>query len=151
VKVWGDKHYEGYISSKSYDAKNQVVPLLNELSTASWRRMGEGQYSSTILDLGSRWRWVVSFTPWRIYPRGKSTRCPLDRRLGGPQCLYGRLEVENISCPCRESNPDRPVRNPLPNSLSYHGDKLYCTNILWDIPGNELRKLNDLVFLCGKC
>jgi hypothetical protein len=27
-----------------------------------WRCMGEWRYSSTILDLGTRWRWVVSFT-----------------------------------------------------------------------------------------
>jgi hypothetical protein len=28
---------------------------------------------------------VVSFTPLPLYPRGKSPRYPLDRRLGGPQ------------------------------------------------------------------
>jgi hypothetical protein len=29
---------------------------------------------------GTRWRWVVSFTPWRLYPQGKSPWYPLDRR-----------------------------------------------------------------------
>jgi hypothetical protein len=33
-----------------------------------------------ILDLGTRWRWVVSFMPWPLYPQ-----YPLDRRLGGLQ------------------------------------------------------------------
>jgi hypothetical protein len=33
-----------------------------------WRRMGEWRYSSTILDLGTRWRWVVSYTPRPLYP-----------------------------------------------------------------------------------
>jgi hypothetical protein len=28
---------------------------------------------------------VVSFTPWLLYPQGKSPPYPLDRRLGGPQ------------------------------------------------------------------
>jgi hypothetical protein len=28
---------------------------------------------------------VVSFMPLPLYPRGKSPRYPLDRRLGGPQ------------------------------------------------------------------
>jgi hypothetical protein len=37
------------------------------------------------LDLGTSWRWMVSFTPLPLYPRGKSPRYPLDRRLGGPQ------------------------------------------------------------------
>jgi hypothetical protein len=31
--------------------------------------------------LGTCWRWVVSFTPRPLYPRGKSPRLPLDRRL----------------------------------------------------------------------
>jgi hypothetical protein len=29
-------------------------------------------YSPTHLDLGTRWRWVVSFTPLPLYPRGKT-------------------------------------------------------------------------------
>jgi hypothetical protein len=33
------------------------------------RRVGEWRYSSTILDLGTRWRYVVSFTPRPLYPR----------------------------------------------------------------------------------
>jgi hypothetical protein len=43
----------------------------------------ERRYSSLlILDLGTRWGWVVSITPRpRFYPRGKDSRFPLDRRL----------------------------------------------------------------------
>jgi len=37
----------------------------------------------TFFDLGTRWRWVVSFTPQPLYPQGKSPWYPLDRRLGG--------------------------------------------------------------------
>jgi hypothetical protein len=47
-----------------------------------WR---SGGIAPRILDLGTRWRWVVSFTPWPIYPQGKKPWYPLDRRLGGPQ------------------------------------------------------------------
>jgi hypothetical protein len=36
--------------------------------------MGEWRYSATILDLGTRWRWVISFTPLPLYPRGISPR-----------------------------------------------------------------------------
>jgi hypothetical protein len=32
---------------------------------------GEWRYSSTFLDLDTRWRWVVSFTPLPLYPPGK--------------------------------------------------------------------------------
>jgi hypothetical protein len=39
-----------------------------------WRRMGEWRYSSTIFYLGTRRRWVVSFTPWPLFPLVKP-RC----------------------------------------------------------------------------
>jgi len=42
-------------------------------------------YWRSILDLGTRWRWVVSFTPQPLYPQGNSPWYPLGRRLGGPQ------------------------------------------------------------------
>jgi hypothetical protein len=50
-----------------------------------------------ILDLGTRWRWVVSFMPWPLYPQGKSTWYPLDRRLGGPQSHFGHGAQEKNS------------------------------------------------------
>jgi hypothetical protein len=45
-----------------------------------WRRKGKWRHSSTILDLGITWRWVVSFTPQPLYPR-----YPLYRRQGVSQ------------------------------------------------------------------
>jgi hypothetical protein len=36
-----------------------------------WRSVG---VASRILDLGTRWRWVVNFTPRPLYPQGKSPR-----------------------------------------------------------------------------
>jgi hypothetical protein len=39
---------------------------------------------------------VVSFTPRPLYPRGKSPRYLLDRRLGGPQSRSGRREEEVV-------------------------------------------------------
>jgi hypothetical protein len=43
-----------------------------------------------ILNLGTRWRWVVSFMPRPLYNRGKNPWYPLDMRLGGPQSWSGR-------------------------------------------------------------
>jgi hypothetical protein len=55
-----------------------------------WRHMGEWRYSSTILDPGTRWRWVVKFMPRSFYPHGNSPWYQLNRRLGGPQSRSGR-------------------------------------------------------------
>jgi hypothetical protein len=57
---------------------------------------GSGGVAPRILDLGTRLRWVVNFTPRLLYPQGKSPRYPLDRRLGGPQSRSRRgVEEEN--------------------------------------------------------
>jgi hypothetical protein len=68
----------------------------------NWAPRHEGVFRSgviapLILDLGSRWRWVVSFTTWPLYPQGKRPWYPLDRRLGGPQSRSGRSGEEKNS------------------------------------------------------
>jgi hypothetical protein len=67
--------------------------VLNQLRITPWRPMGSRCIDPHFLDLGSSWRWVVSFTPWPLYPRGKSPRYLLDRRLGGPQSRSGHGET----------------------------------------------------------
>jgi hypothetical protein len=49
---------------------------------AYWR---SGGIDPHILDLGTRWRLVVSFMPPPLYCQGKSLWYLLDRRLGEPQ------------------------------------------------------------------
>jgi hypothetical protein len=58
-----------------------------------------------ILDLGSRWRWVVSFMHWPPYPQGKNPWYALDRRLSGPQSRSGRGGEEKNSKPPPEMEP----------------------------------------------
>jgi hypothetical protein len=73
-----------------------------------WRRMGEWRYRSTILDLDTRWRWVVSFTsvgnrPWY----------PLDRGLGEPHSRSGlRGESEYLTPPGIRTQAFQPVAIP---------------------------------------
>jgi hypothetical protein len=52
-----------------------------------------------ILDLGTRWRWVVSFTPRTFHLQGKSPWYPLGRKLGGSQSRSGRGGEEKNSEP----------------------------------------------------
>jgi hypothetical protein len=43
------------------------------------------------LDLGTRWRWAVSFTPWSLYPRG---RAPGTHWIGG--WVDPRAELDDV-------------------------------------------------------
>jgi hypothetical protein len=61
--------------------------------------LGSGGIAPTILELGTRWRWVISFTPRPLYPQGRSPWYPLDRMLGGPQSRSGRGGEEKNSQP----------------------------------------------------
>jgi hypothetical protein len=85
-----------------YKAKTIIV--LNYLITKLWRRTGERRKVPRFLDLGTIWGWEVSFASWPLYPREKSSRYPLDRKLGGSQNL-SELCGEN-SWPYRNSNCD---------------------------------------------
>jgi hypothetical protein len=51
-----------------------------------WRSEG---MAPRILNLSTRWKWVVSLTPRSLYPLGKSPWYPLDKMLGGPQSRKG--------------------------------------------------------------
>jgi len=57
-----------------------------------------------ILHPDTRWRWVVSFAPWLLYPVG--------RRLGGSWSRSGRGgEKKCHHFPRRELKPGRPARS----------------------------------------
>jgi hypothetical protein len=66
---------------------------------------GSGGIAPCILDLGTRWRWVASFTPRPLYPQEKSRWYPSDRRLGGLQSWSGRGGGEKNSQPLPGTEP----------------------------------------------
>jgi hypothetical protein len=79
--------------------------LIIYLSTMPWRHMAEWRYSSIILYLGTRWRWVVSFTTLPLYPRGNSPRYSFDRRLGGLKSQSGCWREEKNLLPIPGTEP----------------------------------------------
>jgi hypothetical protein len=81
-----------------------------------------------ILDLGTSWTRVVSFTPRPLYPLGKSPCYPLDRRLGGPQNdLKDVKKRKFLTLPGLELRPlGRPPRSQSLYGLRYRGSFLRC-------------------------
>jgi hypothetical protein len=75
---------------------------------------GTGHVDPRILDLGTIWRWVVSFTSWLLYPRGKRPRYPLHRSLGAPQNRSERSGDEKNPAPAETGTPFPRQFNPLP-------------------------------------
>jgi hypothetical protein len=78
--------------------KGKFVPVLNEAPRHE-DVLGSGGIAPHIFDLGTTWRWVVSFTPRPLYLQGKIPWYPLDRRLGGTQSRSGHGDEEKNSQP----------------------------------------------------
>jgi hypothetical protein len=84
--------------------------------------LGSGDTVPCILNIGTRWRWVVSFTPRPIYSRGKSSWYPLQWRLGGsPEPVWTWWEKSRI-LPGMKPQPPSPWPShctELPSYQSY--------------------------------
>jgi hypothetical protein len=91
-----------------------------------WRHMREWRYSSTILHLGTSWRWVVSFTPSPLYRWGRSPRYPLDMRLGEPQRGSWRCGQEKNLTPNGNRTPAVQEGSLLLYRLNSSGSKYAC-------------------------
>jgi len=63
------------------------------LYTQKW----SGGTLSLIFNLHTRWRRVVSIVSGLLYPLGKGPQYPLNKRLVGPQALFGCIEGEKKS------------------------------------------------------
>jgi hypothetical protein len=100
-----------------------VVPL-HLLSTIPWRCSGGEGIALRILDLSTRWRWVVSFTLRPHYPQGKSPCYALDRRLGELQSRSGHGGEEKNSQPIPGLEPllFQPVAQRYTTELSWFHD-----------------------------
>jgi hypothetical protein len=94
--------------------------------------MGELRYSCIILDLGIRWRSMISFTPLPLYPQGKSPRYPLHDGLAGRQSQSGRCGVEKdcLSLPGIEPRPSIPLLVPIPTELPWLLTSTACIIII---------------------
>jgi len=108
----GQKTYGHELISKPlFQAKNLTIykfkmnPVLNSAPHHE-NLLGVEMYSwPCILNLDTRWRWVVRFTLRPLYSRRKSPQYPLDRKLIGTKSGSGRGGEEKNYCPCLESIP----------------------------------------------
>jgi hypothetical protein len=111
-------NYSCLSNYKGIKVKVKLPLCLNKHHTMTY--WGIGGIAPHILDLSTRWRWVVSFIRWLLYPQGKSPWYPLDRRLGRPQSQSGHGGKEKILSPFHEMNPHRPACSlvAIPTELS---------------------------------
>jgi hypothetical protein len=78
--------------------------------TPLWRLGREEVQLLLVLDLGTRWRWVVSFTPRPRFTSGERT----PGTWVGPRAGLDAEARRKILYPCRGSNPGRAARKQTP-------------------------------------
>jgi hypothetical protein len=95
------------VTSNVESVKVNVKPslCLTNLALRHESLWGSGCIDPHFLNIGTSWRWVVSFTPPSLYPQGKSSWFPLVRKLGGPQSWSGRRGEEKILDPTETRTP----------------------------------------------
>jgi hypothetical protein len=107
---------------------------------------GKWKYSSTILNVGSRWKWMVSFTP------GKGPQYPLDRRLCGTQSRSGPYRWDTHFCPAGNRIPAvtvptssgvRPTSSPMGTGGSFPGGKA-AGAWTWPLTSNQCRSQENV-------
>jgi hypothetical protein len=77
------------------------------------RNMAELRYNFAILNLGNRWREVVSFTSPSLYPRKNGSQHQIDRTKSGLQGRSRHYREETISYRYRELNPSSLAIQPV--------------------------------------
>jgi hypothetical protein len=84
-----------------------------------------GRIAPRFRDLGTRWRWVVSFTPRSLYP---TEMFPDTHWIGGwvgPRAGLDAVVERKIPIRCRDLNPRSSSLSPSPIPLSYSGSQTY--------------------------
>jgi hypothetical protein len=105
--------YVMYFTKSSYKPKSSLCSTNEEpCREGIW---GIECVNPCFNELGRSWKWVVSFRSRPLYSRGKNSRYPLDRRLGGSQSRSKWCGEENILHPTRTrtSTPRSPSPEPV--------------------------------------
>jgi hypothetical protein len=135
--------------------QGKAIPVLSTEHHSMKVCWGSGHTAPWILDLGTRWRWVVSFTPRPLYPYGKSPWYPLIRGLGGPQSRSGKGGEEKNSQPLPGLEP--PIIQPVAphrivtNYLNSYFVKYTTYRQMFAIKGVDLNEIYilSLVQICS--
>jgi hypothetical protein len=105
--AWKEEEEESKVRGK-------VAHLLNQLSTRPWRSLGNLMYRSTF---SCPWHWLEVKCQLHVLPSyslGRESPDPWDRKMGGPDSMYGRMEKWKLLT-YRDLNSNPSVGQPAAN------------------------------------
>jgi hypothetical protein len=109
-----------------------------QLPITPWKLTVKWRYSSIILDLGNKWRWVVSLCPCRFNPGERRTGNHWIRSWVNLSAGADSVEYRNICSSHRESNPGRPARSYRYSDWDIPASKPCTRNRIWfDFIGSQ--------------
>jgi hypothetical protein len=112
---------------------------------------GSGGIAPRILNLDTRWRWVVNFTPRALYPQGKDPGTTnWIRGWVGPRAVLDTVAKRKIPSPRQEWNPRTPIvqtvgKCMLVNRIKWSKKLNCCQNIDWFMHLLTITVLNFII------
>jgi hypothetical protein len=105
----------GLVRTITFPSLSPYVSKVKQSRYTPWRRLGGEEVQLLLIhDLGTRWGWVVSITPRpRFTPEERTPGTHCTGGWVGPRAGLDTEARGKILCPCRGSNPDRPVVQPV--------------------------------------
>jgi hypothetical protein len=107
--------------------KGTVVPVLF-LTEHQAMKVNWGSWGTSPLILWPRW--VVSFTPWPLYPQGKAPGTHWIRGWVGLRAVLDAVVKRQIPSPRRESNPRTPIVQPVAQRYTDWAKRLFVGRIM---------------------
>jgi hypothetical protein len=96
---------------RGVDRPSHLAPKLKSwavLLLPLWAFIACSRAKFTIINLGTTWKWIISFTPRPVYPREKSEWYPLKRKLRGLRNQSGHFaERKSVACTGNQSTIPR--------------------------------------------
>jgi hypothetical protein len=94
------------------------------------RRYSSYAFSTSALDGGE---WSERHAPAALLPPGKGPPVPIGQEAGwAPEPVWTQRLQEKILCPRRESNPDRPVVQPVVRHYTAWANPSPLLYVLWE-------------------
>jgi hypothetical protein len=127
------------------DIHSKIVSVLN-YATCREDVWGNGGTAPRIVNFGTRWRGMISFTLLPLYLRVKSPWYPLDRRLGGTQSRSGRGGEDRKKVPAPARNQTQVVQSISQSLywLSYRGLlRNILIQVLWSGRTREVHSVSS--------
>jgi hypothetical protein len=112
-----------------------------------WRHLGREEIQLLlILNLGTRWGWVVNITPWLRFTLGKGPPAPIEQEAGwAPEPVWTQRQEEKSSASVGDQT--LVVQSVVGHYTDWATPALFCNSIFYKNLITAIIQLNSIIYL----